>query len=429
MKSQKNKTLLVPIAALAALGIALSGCSTPSSSNGDGVAASTPGVTDDTVTIGTHTPLTGPAAPGYSQVSAAALAYFDYVNDNGGIHGRNIKYIVKDDGYNPANTQMVVRELVQDDEVFAIFNGLGTPPHTSVIDYLHDNDVPDLFVASGSTTWNQPEQYPNMFPFNADYVVEGSALGQYAADVYPGEKVCFLGQDDDLGGDLRRGAEIALGDNSLVQVEEYSASNADLTAQVGAMKASGCEVAILATIPGFTALAMTTAARLDWEPLWITSSVGSDYPVLLELLGDAGPALLDGLIATGYLQSAEADNGWSQLFKQINDDYNGGAPFTGAVFNGMSAAYLFTEALEAAGEHPTRESIVEAVRSGKLVGNGMTPVSFSEEDYSAYRAVGIAVIEDGLQDFTEYAYRLDGEVVTAIELDPVPLVGKGIPGS
>lgn len=427
MNSRIRTTPVALAAATAVTALVLSGCSMPSDS-GDGTTA-TPGVTDDTVTIGTHTPLTGPAAPGYASVSAAALAYFEYVNDNGGVYGRNINYIVKDDGYNPANTQMVVRELVQDEGVFAIFNGLGTPPHSSVIDYLHDNDVPDLFVASGSTMWNQPEKYPNMFPFNADYVVEGAGLAQYAADTYPGQKVCQLGQDDDLGEDMLAGAEMVLGEGGLVQVEQYSSSNPDVTAQIGAMKASGCEIAILSTIPGFTALAMTTAARLDWEPLWMTSSVGADYPVLLDLLGDAGPGMLDGLVATGYLQSTDADNGWSQLFKEINDQYNGGAEFTGAVFNGMSAAYLFTEALVAAGEQPTRESIVEPIRSGDLVGNGVLPLSFSEDDYSSYRGVGISIVNDGVQDFVDKAYRLDGDTVSAIDLDPVPLVGKGIPGA
>ena len=119
-----------------------------------------PGVTDDTITIGTHTPLTGPAAAGYSSISAATKAYFDYVNDNGGINGRSIEYVVKDDGYNPATTQTVVRELVQEDEVFAVLNGLGTPTHSSVVDYLNENEVPDLFVASGSPQVGPAGQVP-----------------------------------------------------------------------------------------------------------------------------------------------------------------------------------------------------------------------------------------------------------------------------
>lgn len=419
------RTALLVTAALAAL--VLSSCSTPTG-GGNSPAAATPGVTDDTVTIGTHTPLTGPAAPGYASVSAGALAYFAYVNDNGGVHGRKINYVVKDDGYNPANTQMVVRELVQDDQVFAIFNGLGTPTHSSVVDFLRDNGVPDLFVSSGSTTWNQPRNYPSMFPFNANYVVEGSALAKYATETFPGKQVCFLGQDDDLGGDMRRGAELVLGGDGLAQVEQYSTSNADLTAQMGALKSSGCDVVILAAIPGFVALSLTTAARLDWSPTWITSSIGADQLVLLDLLGDGGAELLEGLVSTGYLQSSDEDNGWSDLFRQINADYNNDAPFTGAVFNGMSAAYLFTEALHAAGQEPTRESIVEAVRSGRLVGNGMFPLSFSKDDYSSYRGVGIAVIRDGRQTFENIAYRLDGDTVETVDPEPVPLVGKGIPG-
>ncbi len=425
-RSHASRAALVAAAAVAAL--VLTSCSTPTS---DGGASGTqvPGVTDDTITIGTHTPLTGPAAPGYASVSAGALAYFAYVNDNGGVHGRKINYIVKDDGYNPANTQMVVRELVQDDGVFAIFNGLGTPPHTSVVDYLNDSDVPDLFVSSGSTTWNQPDKYPIMFPFNANYVVEGSALGQYAIDELPGKEVCFLGQDDDLGGDMRQGAEIALGADGLGQIEEYSTSNADLTAQIGALKGAGCEVVILAAIPGFVSLSLTTAARLAWEPTWLTSSIGADYPVLLDLLGNGGEQLLEGLVATGYLQISNGDNDWARLFKQINTDYNSDAPFTGAVFNGMSAAYLFTEALAAAGAQPTRDSIVEVIRSGQLVGNGVIPLSFTSNDYSSYTGVGISVVQNGVQDFGDYAYQLQGETISPIELDPVPLTGKGIPGS
>ena len=158
----------------------LAACSTPEPS---------PGVTEDTVTVGTHTPLTGPAAAGYSSISAATKAYFDYVNDNGGINGRTIEYIVKDDGYNPATTSTVVRELVQEDEVFAVINGLGTPTHSAVVDYLNENDVPDLFVASGSPKWDQPGTFPNTFAYNANYIVEAKALAHLRAGDVAGQDV------------------------------------------------------------------------------------------------------------------------------------------------------------------------------------------------------------------------------------------------
>jgi len=412
----------------AAVVVALAGCSTPAApSAGD---EDVPGVSDDTVTIGTHTPLTGPAAAGYSSISAAATAYFAYLNDKGGVHGRTIDYIVKDDGYNPATTQTVVRELVQEDDVFAIVNGLGTPTHTAVLDYLNQNEVPDLFVASGSTSWNQPEKFPYTFGFNADYVVEGAALGQYAADEYPGKVVCLLGQDDDFGDEMIEGAQLALGTDGLAQVERYSVSNQDVSAQIGALKAAGCEINILGTINGFTALALGTAAQLGWFPLWLSSSSGADYPTLVGYLGeDVGPKLLQGLVGTNYLPSLGGDSEWVSLFRQINDDYNDAAPFDGNTIYGMSVAYLFAEALDAAGENPTRESLRDAVTSGDLVGNGILPLSFGADSHAAYLGVGITAVDQGVQDYVGATYAVDGDTVTTVDPAPVDLTGEGVPGS
>lgn len=416
------------MAGASAVLVALAGCSTPAATGDPAEAA--PGVSDDTVTIGAHTPLTGPAAAGYSSISAAATAYFDYLNEQGGVHGRSIEYLVKDDGYNPATTQTVVRELVQEDEVFAIVNGLGTPTHTAVLDYLNQNEVPDLFVASGSTSWNQPEKYPYTFGFNADYVVEGAALAQYAADEYPGKKVCLLGQDDDFGDEMIEGAQLALGDDGLTAVERYSVSNQDVAAQVGALKAAGCEINILGTINGFTALALGTAAQLGWFPMWFSSSSGADYPTLIGYLGeDVGPKLLQGLVGANYLPSLGGDSDWVALFEQVNEEYNDGAPFDGNTIYGMSVAYLFAEALEAAGENPTRASLIEAVQSGDLAGNGILPLSFSEDSHAAYLGVGITAVDQGVQDYVGATYAVEGGSVAAVEPSPVSLSGEGVPGS
>src|SRR5206468_127629 len=140
----------------AARALAASGCGPGRKGGGGGcTAAQTPGVTAGSVTIGSHQPLTGPAAPGYSEIAPAAKAMFSYINDNGGINGRKIKYIYKDDTYDPTRTVNVVKELVLQDKVFAIFNGLGTPTHAAVTDYLNAQKVPDLFVASGALQWDQ----------------------------------------------------------------------------------------------------------------------------------------------------------------------------------------------------------------------------------------------------------------------------------
>ncbi|MET0735882.1 MAG: ABC transporter substrate-binding protein [Microbacterium sp.] len=416
------------LAAAAAVAVTLTACSTPAAPGDE--AEPPPGVTDTTVTIGTHTPLTGPAAAGYASISAAASAYFAYLNEQGGVHGREIEYIVKDDGYNPATTQTVVRELVQEDEVFAILNGLGTPTHTAVLDYLNQNEVPDLFVASGSTNWNQPEKYPYTYGFNADYVVEGAALAQYAADEYPGKKVCLLGQDDDFGDELIEGAELALGPDGLTQIERYSVSNQDVTAQIGALKAAGCEINLLATINGFTALALGTAAKFGWFPQWFSSSSGADYPTLVGYLGeDVGPKLLQGFTGANYLPALGGDSDWVTLFSGINDEYNDGAPFDGNTIYGMSVAYLFAEALEAAGENPTRQSLLDAVSSGDLAGNGILPLSFSEDSHAAYLGVGISQVDKGVQDYVGVTYAVEGGDVVEVDATPVALTGEGVPGS
>src|SRR5215831_19270270 len=188
-RSTRRGLALVTTVGLLALTAA---CSSGNKKPGSSSNAPEVGVTATTVTVGTHQPLTGPAAPGYSKISAATNAYFAWVNAHGGINGRNIVYKVLDDGYNPQNTVTDVHQLVLQDKVFAILNGLGTPTHTAVIDYLNTNKVPDLFVASGAATWNQPTKYPMLFGYQTDYTVEGKILGNYIKSNLAGQKVCFF---------------------------------------------------------------------------------------------------------------------------------------------------------------------------------------------------------------------------------------------
>ena len=424
--ARRTAGTLVALAATASL----AACSTPAASPGvdDDTAAASPGVTDDTVTIGTHTPLTGPAAAGYSSISAAASAYFDYLNDNGGIHGRSIEYVVKDDAYNPATTQTVVRELVQEDQVLAVVNGLGTPTHSAVLDYLDENGVPDLFVASGSPAWHDAEAYPWTFAFNADYITEGKVLAHHAHETAAADAVyCVLGQDDDFGTDFAAGLTTVLGD--LASTQTYAVSNQDVTAQIGAMQAAGCTVNFLATVNGFTALALGTAAKMGYRAQWLASSSGGDHPTLLGYLGqEVGPALLEGLVSTNYLPFSD-DDPWVELFRRINDEYNDGAPFTGNTIYGMSVAYTFAEALARAGEDPTRESLVDALESGDVVGNGILPLEFGADSHRAFGGVGITVVEGGVQDYVGEVWTTDtgdGEVVR-FDGEPVVLANEGIP--
>ena len=407
--------------------LALAACSTPG--GGGGADADVPGITDETVTIGTHQPLTGPAAAGFASISAAANAYFEYINDNGGINGRTIEYIVKDAGYNPATTQTVVRELVLEDEVFAILGGLGTPTHSSVLDFLADNEVPDLFAASGTPTWDQPEKYPYTFGYQAEYPTEAAILANYAQTEFADGTYCMFGQDDDFGTDFEQGLTEILGDDGLAASEVYSVANQDVLPQISALKSAGCDVVFLASINGFTAAAVGTAAKLGYFPQWMASSSGGDYSTLEGYLGEATPKLLEGFISTFYLSMASTteDDAWVELFKKVNTEYNEGAEFDGNQIYGMTMAYQFAEALAAAGENPTRESLVEAVESGAVKGTGVVPLGFSADDHSGYLGVRLSTVKATVQDYFGPAYvYADGEV-TEYEGERPEVVNEGIP--
>ncbi|GAB2675144.1 ABC transporter substrate-binding protein [Thalassiella azotivora] len=396
------------LATSAALVLALAACGDgQEGTGGDSASGPVPGVTDTEVVVGTHMPLTGPASAGYSKIAPATKAYFDYVNDNGGVHGRQIRYEVKDDQYNPATTQQVVRELVLQEEVFALLNGLGTPTHTGVLDFVNSNEVPDLFVASGSRAWNDPSTYPYTFGYNTDYVVESKILATYAQEAHAGRTICSLGQDDDFGEDFEVGLEAVLGADGLADKQRYTVTNQDVAPQVNSLKASGCEVVMLATVPGFTALTIGTAARLGFQPQWMVSSVGGDYTTLSGTLGDAAP-LLEGMVGMFYLpHPSDPSDPWTAKFMEINEEYNGGAEFDGNVVYGMSVGYNFVQALQRAGEDLTRERLVEVLEEGDFPGPGLVPVRWSADDHSGYSGQRLWRVEGGAQAYFGPAYVTD----------------------
>jgi branched-chain amino acid transport system substrate-binding protein len=417
------------LAVLAALVLMAAGCSGDGDGDNGAGSADTPGVTDTDILVGTHMPLTGPAAAGYSKIAPATKAYFDYVNANGGVHGRKVTYKIMDDTYNPATTQQVVRELVLQDKVFAILNGLGTPTHTGVLDFLKTNRVPDLFVASGSRSWDQPDKYPGTFGFNPDYTVEGKILATHVKETMAGKKVCFLGQDDDFGRDSLLGIEKILGPVAAKQT--YVTSNPNVGPQMGALKQAGCEVVMLATVPGFTALSIGTAAKIGFKPQFVVSNVGADPTTLAKSLGAAAP-LLEGVVAANYLPLNTDDaNPWIQLYKKVNSQYNGNAEFDNNIVYGMSVGYLFVQTLQAAGKDLTRESLIEAVEKGGFQGPGLTPLRYSKDDHSGYGGEQLTRISGGKATYFGTAYQTDEKdgPVEAYTTAPVAPPANGIPAA
>ena len=371
-----------------------------SSSNGGSTA---PGVTGTSITFGTHQPLTGPAAPGYSEIAPASQAFFNYVNANGGVFGRKIHLTIKDDSYNPTNTVNVVHQLVLQSNVFGIFEGLGTPTHTKVVSYLNASRIPDLFVASGCPCWDDGTKQPYTFGWQPNYTIEGKILGQYIKQHFAGQKVGVLYQDDDFGQGGLAGIQDELPAADIVSKQPYQPTTTDLAPQVTAIASSKAKIMVDFTIPAFTAIAQLTAFKIGYKPQLVVSNVGIDPTTVGGLLktfskGKAGTALIEGAITDGYLPStADTSNPWIQLFKKVHDQYDAKAPWDGNVEYGMANAYTLVQALVAAGSHLTRQGLVDAINQhgASWTGPGLAPFRYSTSDHGGYSGGQIGMIKGG----------------------------------
>lgn len=404
MKSWKQK--LVSVTGVVTAGALVAACGAGQSREEDGGGgASEVGITEDTVTIGAHFPLTGVAAPGYSEIPTGARAYFDYVNANGGVHGRTIEYIVRDDGYNPTNTSQVTNELVLQDEIFAMVGGLGTPTHSAVVDFLNKEGVPDLFVSSGSLQWgDDPEEKPYTFGWQPDYEIEGKIIGQYIAENMPDAKVGLFLQDDDLGRDSEKGVRQYL-DDQIVAVERYTSGNTDVAPQIAGLQAAGADLVLGFNTPSYTALSQLVAMRLNYKPQWFYSSIGSDPELVGSLLSrfsegavKGDPGALDGVMTSEYIPGVDTpDNPWTNLWEKVWDEHGGKGKLTNYRIYGMSHAYAFVQALQAAGENPTRDGIVDAMEQigGELEGPQLAPFRYSEDSHLGISGVQLVEIQGG----------------------------------
>jgi len=379
---------------LALVAAACGGGTSSSSSSGGGGAntASAPGITATSITIGSHQPLTGVAAPGYDEIAPSSKALFDDVNAHGGVNGRKITYTYQDDGYNPTNTATVVRSLVLQDNVFGIFNGLGTPTHLAAQQFLNSERVPDLFVASGCDCWNNPSKYPYTSGYQTDYTIEGKITGQYIQNNLAGKKVGYLYQNDDFGQGGVQGLDQQIPKSSVVTRQTYVPTNLDVGPQVAALQSSGAQVAVLYTVPPFTALTLAAAAKIGYHPQWVTSSVSADPTTVGGLL--KGTSMLEGLVSSSYLPSPnDTSNPWVQTYMRIHNQYVPNLPFDGNTVYGMSVAYTFVKLMQQAGTNPTRQSVVNALKTANLAGPGLVPISYSGA--SGYTGVQMGTISGG----------------------------------
>ena len=351
--------MLRPIAAVGAVALAV-GLAAPAGAVVRVPAAET-GVSATTITLGTHLPLTGPASPGYKDVGAAIKAYFDYVNAGGGINGRKVNFIVKDDKYDPAQTKRAVSSLILQDKVFAIVSGLGTATHSTVVKDLNRRGIPDVAVLSGYSGFANPTKYPTTWPGLPSYISEAKIMSKFIADTpaLKSLKACLLYQDDDFGRDAQKGFAIA-GQTFLTKAGYNAAllSSSGVKTQIAGFAQAKCELVVVFGVTAATANAIGTAKALGYDPQWLASAVGADKKTLDDL--NVPNALLTGVYSPNLFPVAEDKaDGYITLITKILTDAK--VPVTSYTIGGVNDAYLVAQALKAAGKNLTRKGFLAAM--------------------------------------------------------------------
>jgi branched-chain amino acid transport system substrate-binding protein len=432
------------VVALASASLLVTACGAGGSNDDDGgtqAEGDTTGITESSIKIGTTMPLTGVAAPGYSTIPQGQKAYFDFVNANGGVCERDLELVVRDDGYNPSNTSQVTNQLVLQDEVFGVMGGLGTAPHNAVIDFLNEQEVPDLFVSSGALAWNQPEKYPYTFGWQPNYTVEGKVIGQYVAENFPDAKVGLFLQDDDFGRDGAAGAKQFLEDQIVAEVE-YTSGNVDVVPQISELKAAGADFVLGFNVPAYTALSQLVSQRLQYKPTWFYSNVGSDATLVGALLDNfskgavKGGGALEGIYTTKYIPTVEEpDNPWTKLFTQVWKEHGEkkAEPLNNFRVYGMSQAYTLVAAMAADCDNLTREGIVENLEQHgeDLEGPWLAPLEYTEDSHRGISGVSVVQLEGGKpvsKSEIQVTDDGDGEITDYIEEADVP-DDDGVPNS
>jgi len=332
-------------------------------------AASETGITSTQVVIGGTTPLSGPASA-YQSVAKGAAAYFRYVNAKGGVNKRKIKYIYKDDAYDPSKTIDRTRELVQQDKVFAIFNSLGTEQNLATRAYLNASKVPQLFVASGGTTFGKDyKQYPYTIGYQPNYRAEGTIYGRYAAKTSPKARIGVLYQNDDFGKDLLTGLRNGLGKKAkqIVSKQGYEVTDSDVQSQMARLKAAKVNTLMVFATPLFTIQSFVYAHKLGWTPKVYVNAVSSAANIMGLAKAGAGQKQTEGSISIVFLKDP-TDAHWAKdagvkLYRSIMKRYQGGNPNDVYAVYGMSVAHTFVAALKKAGKNPTRVGIMKAATS------------------------------------------------------------------
>ncbi len=325
-------------------------------------------VNETEIRIGNTMPYTGLFA-GFAAIGRAQSAYFDMINDRGGINGRKIKFISYDDSSNPSTALEQTRKLIESDQVLLVFGSFGTSNNFAVRDYLNQRKIPQLFVASGDEEWGRPEAFPWSMGWQPSFRAEGRIYANYIQASYPQRKIAVLWQNDPFGRDLFRGLQEGLGDWAEMIISDlaFDASDSAIDVQLEILRDSGAGILLFDGAPAVAARALRKIAELNWHPVFVLDNASAS---IANALKPAGLQNAVGVISTSFLKDA-SDPTWKddpamQAWSSFMDKYypDGDKDDHGAIF-GYAAAETLVQVLNQCGNDLSRENIMRQAASLK----------------------------------------------------------------
>ena len=356
-----------------------------------------PGASDTEIKIGNTMPYSGPASA-YGTIGKAEAAYFKKINDEGGINGRKINFITLDDGYSPPKTVEMARRLVEQDEVLFLFGTLGTPSNTAIHKYMNAKKVPQLFVATGASKWNDPKNFPWTMGWQPNYHTEAMIYAKHILHTKPNAKIAVLYQNDDFGKDYLTGLKEGLGDKAKMIVAEatYEVTDPTVDSQIVQLQASGADVFVNIATPKFAAQAIRKAYDTGWKPTQYLTNVSLSVGAVLT------PAGLDksvGIITSNYGKDAtdpqwDNDAGMKEWRAFMAKYYPDGNLKDNSNIYGYGVARTLVQVLKQCGDNLTRENVMkQAANLQKLDVGTLLPgitINTSPTDFAPIQAVQLA---------------------------------------
>src|SRR6202043_1652603 len=327
------------------------------------------GATDTEIKIGNIMPYSGPASA-YGVIGKTEQAYFNKINAEGGINGRKINFVSYDDGYSPPKTVEQARKLVESDEVLFIFNSLGTPPNSAIQKYMNQKKVPQLFVATGATKWNDPKDFPWTMGWEPSYQSESRIYAKYLLKEKPNAKIAILYQNDDYGKDYVKGLKDGLGAKAasmIIAEESYETTEPTIDNHIVKLKSTDANVFFNFTTPKFAAQAIKKMAEIEWRPLHLLNNVSYSVGSVIK---PAGFENAQGIISAAYIKDVsdpqwDNDPGMKQYLDFLAKDFPEGNKLDANVIVGYAVAQTMVQVLKQCGDNLTRENVMKQAASLK----------------------------------------------------------------